>query len=149
MKIPPLYLFHPIAVHFPIALLSIGFFAAFLAGLLRKRAAFTWIDDAASWLLWLGTLGAWAAMGLGLLAEDKAPHVPEAWEVLSDHKTHAFWTVGVFSVLSIWRIFRKKDFKPQLIAWALCLGLLLSTAYLGGRLVFDFGMGVVKVGWSG
>jgi uncharacterized membrane protein len=81
-------------------------------------------------------------MALGLLAEDKAPHVPLAWEVLADHKTRAFWTVGAFSVLSIWRITRRKDHKSQLAAWALCLGLLLSTAYLGGRLVFDFGMGV-------
>lgn len=88
-------------------------------------------------------------MGLGLLAEDKAPHVPEAWAVLSDHKTRAFWTVGVFSALSLWRILRKKDRLPQTLLWAAALGLLLSTAYLGGRLVFDFGMGVVKVGWGG
>ncbi len=149
MEIPPLYLFHPIAVHFPIALLSLGFILALLAGFLRKKEPFKWIDAAVSWALWLGTIGAWSAMGLGLLAEDKAPHVPPAWEVLANHKARAFWTVGVFSLLSLWRIFRKQDKIAQTILWAAALGILLSTAYLGGRLVFDYGMGVVKVGWGG
>ncbi len=143
MTIPPLYLLHPIAVHFPIALLTVGLVTALAAIVLRKKPAFSWLNAAASWLLWSGTLAAWCAMALGLLAEDKAPHVPSAWEILADHKTHAFWTVGIFSVLSIWRMIRQKDYKSQFIAWTICLGILLSTAYLGGKLVFDFGMGVV------
>ena len=140
---PPVYLFHPIAVHFPIALLSVGLAVALSSILLKDKPRFSWLNDATSWLLWIGTLAAWCAMALGLLAEDKAPHVPPAWEVLADHKMRAFWTVGAFSVLSIWRMIHRKDHKAQLFAWALCLGLLFSTAYLGGKLVFDFGMGVV------
>lgn len=143
MKIPPVYLFHPIAVHFPIALLLLGFFTALLSLSPRQKEKRPWLNAAAAWLLWLGTIAAWCAMGLGLLAQDKAPHVPPAWEVLADHKARAFWSVGAFSVLSLWRAWRKQDEKSQLLAWVLCLALLLSTAYLGGKLVFDFGMGVV------
>ena len=72
---PKLYLLHPAVVHFPIALLIVGFAGA-LAGFFSER----WVRraDAVSWLLWLGTASAWVAMGLGLLAARTAPHVPPA-----------------------------------------------------------------------
>jgi len=73
----PWHLLHPAAVHFPIALLSLGWVFAAAAEL--RGAKSPWAEPAARWTLWLGTLSAWAALGLGLLAEETAPHVPAAW----------------------------------------------------------------------
>lgn len=134
------YYLHPIAVHFPIALLTTG-----LAALLAARAGKgpPWLSQASFWLLWLGTLAAWAAMGLGLLAEETAPHVPEAWETLAEHETLAYWTVGLFSALSLWRWKMPERWEKIFwIAWLAAVGVLIATAFHGGELVFKFGMGV-------
>ena len=134
------YLPHAAWVHFPIALLVTGLAAALLKAVRRGP---DWLEPASAWLLWLGTLAAWVAMGLGLLAEKTAPHVPLAWEELADHKTLGFWTVGLFTALSSWRKFLPEKFPRALVVgWALAVGVLLATAYHGGEVVFTFGMGV-------
>lgn len=133
-----LYHLHPIAVHFPIAFLTLGF--AIGCAAIRDRPA--WLAAASSWLLWFGTVSAWVALGFGLLAQKTAPHVPPAWETLADHKDLAFWTVGMFTFLSAWRLWMKgRCEKIFLIVWLVSLGVLIATAYEGGELVFMFGMG--------
>ena len=133
------YLLHPAVVHFPIVLLLTGLAAACAFTVSKGRA---WLADAASWLLWLGTASAWVAGGLGLLAEKTAPHVAPAWETLADHQTLAYWTVGLFTALSLWRIF-SRDRAPRLflVAWFAAAAVLLATAYEGGELVFTHNMG--------
>ena len=133
------YLLHPAVVHFPIDLLITGF-AGELASVVNERWAKR--ADAVSWLLWLGTASAWAALALGLLAERTAPHVPPAWETLANHETLAWWTVGVASALSLWR-WRRPQWRQALfrLLWLIALGLLLATAYEGGELVFTHNMG--------
>ena len=134
-----LYHLHPIAVHFPIAFLTLGF-AVGCAASARNRPA--WLSEAASWLLWLGAVSAWTALGLGLLAQKTAPHVPPAWETLADHKELAFWSAGLFTFLSAWRIWMQGRYeKTFLILWLASLGVLIATAFEGGELVFIFGMG--------
>ena len=101
------------------------------------------LKQPAAWLLWLGTLSAWAALGLGLLSEKTAPHVPPAWETLAEHEELAWWTVGLFTGLSAWRWWKpEKGEKLFLLAWAAAAGVLFATAWHGGELVFKFGMGV-------
>lgn len=140
MTMPPLYLLHPAAVHYPIALLTVGLAAAILDAVSRRR--WNWLADAVSWLLWLGATSAWVAAGLGYLAANTAPHVPPAWETLADHQTLAYWTVGLFTLLSVWRAFlRERRPKLFLLAWLIAAGVLLATAYEGGELVFTHNMG--------
>lgn len=141
-----LWLLHPMAVHFPVALLITGF-------ALHARAVWKgggeWTGPASQWLLWLGTAAAWVTLGLGLLAERTAPHVPSAWEVLAEHETLAWWTCGVFTVISslaVW-LLRKGTGAPRwgrlLLTglWLAGLGALAYTADHGGRLVFEHNMG--------
>ncbi|MBI4423613.1 MAG: hypothetical protein HY554_07800 [Elusimicrobia bacterium] len=140
------HLLHPMVVHFPIALLLTGAAARLWSG--RRRAP-GWLEDASTALLWLGAASAWAALGLGHLAEDSAAHVPPAWRVLHDHEGAAWWTAGWFTALSAAELWRRRLPVPRpyaraatLAAWLLGLALLGRTAYLGGELVFRFGMGV-------
>ncbi len=141
------YHLHPVAVHFPLALLSVGLLAAIVEGARGKPA---WLAEAVSWLLWLGTVSALAAVGLGHLAEETAPHVPSAWEILYDHENLAHWTAGLFAVLSLGRYWlRHRIKKPPrwasavfVVGWLLASGLLGYVGHLGGELVFTHGMGV-------
>ncbi|OGR91378.1 MAG: hypothetical protein A2V88_16855 [Elusimicrobia bacterium RBG_16_66_12] len=133
-----LYHLHPAAVHFPIALLALG---AAAAALRLRKASPEWLAQAESWLLWLGTLSAWATLALGLLAAKTAPHAALAWEVLADHETLAWWTCGAFSALSGLRFFEKRRWL-QLSLWAAGLALLVATAMHGAELVYGYGMGV-------
>ncbi|MBI4061784.1 MAG: DUF2231 domain-containing protein [Elusimicrobia bacterium] len=141
-----LYHLHPAVVHFPIALLTLG---AAVAGLRLRRNAPGWLMAAESWLLWLGTLSAWAALGAGALAEQSAPHVPLAWEVLAEHEELAWRTCAIFSALSGLRLFAvragrdaEKIRAAQVLLWMIGFGLLAATAMHGGELVYGFGAGV-------
>ena len=85
------------------------------------------------------------AVLLGLLAEDEAPHVPAAWDVLADHKALGISTAGAFTFLSLWRIFSpRKGELVFLLLWVAAAGLLTVTGEYGGWLVYHFGMGLVK-----
>ena len=139
VSLPSPYLLHPAAVHFPIVLLTGGWAAGFLS----RRAE--WLAKPASWLLWLGTVAAWVTLGLGLLAEETAPHVPAAWQPLSHHETLAFWTVGLFTALSLWRWRMGRRWEGWfLLLWFAACGVLVATAFEGGELVFSHGMGVTN-----
>ena len=61
---------HPLFVHFPIALLNAFFLMELLGVLLKKEG----MRNAASWMLYLGTLGAAAAVIAGLQAASTASH---------------------------------------------------------------------------
>lgn len=139
-----LWLLHPKAVHYPVALLTLGWAAA-AAAFLRGRPA--WLGEAAAWLLWLGTAAAWAALGLGLLAEATVPHVPAAWRAMGEHETLAWWTAGLFSALSLLRLWldrrqRRRGWESAFLAgWLGAAAALAATAHEGGELVYRFGVG--------
>ena len=135
----PVYLLHPMVVHFPIALLVLG-----LAGGLwsETSSAPAWLRPALPWTLWGGTAFLWLALALGLLAEHAAPHVPAAWKVLAAHKQQAWITAFAFSALCLARVWAKERGRRWILAaWALALASLVFTAHLGAQLVYVFGLG--------
>lgn len=133
------YLLHPAAVHFPIALLLLGLAAG---GISKTAFAPAWNTQAVSWLLWLGTASAWLALGLGVVAQRTAPHVPLAWEVMEQHRSLAWYSVTAFTLLSIWRfVWGRKLEWAFLCLWLVAAVLIVWTGLAGGRLVFEFGLG--------
>ena len=134
--------FHPLVVHFPIALLltSVGLDAA---ALVLRRPAWHRI---ALWNLTLGTLGAGAAVLTGLQAEDVAKHSFEIWQIMQLHKRLGITTL-ILGLMGTGSRFGKRD---QLSAQGRLFALLLAVAmvgtlswgaYLGGRMVYEFGVG--------
>lgn len=135
----PAYLLHPMVVHFPIALLTLGLVGGLVNATGRSPA---WLEGALPWILGLGLMSLWAALGLGLLAERLAPHVPPAWRVMAEHRRDAWITAWAFSALGLawaWAAGRARSW--LLAGWVMALFLLVMTAHLGAQLVFQYGLG--------
>lgn len=147
---------HPLVVHFPIALLLTA--AVFDAACLIFRR-FLWLDRAATALLALGGATLGAAYLTGQRAADTAGAVTGAAQgVLAEHKDLALLTLGATAAAIVMRLFvswlGRDDLEVhigifRLLALILVFGvvfLLVLTAHHGGRLVFDFGIGVSHAG---
>jgi uncharacterized membrane protein len=100
----------------------------------------------ALWNLALGTLGAGAAVLTGLQASEVAKHTFEIHRVMELHKRLGITTLILGSLAIAWRLWKR----DRLARWArvvTLLGMLAMAvtlaygAHLGGRLVYEFGVG--------
>jgi uncharacterized membrane protein len=100
------------------------------------------------WLQLGGTFGLVVAIVTGLLARESVlPLASGAEGALMLHEESAFVTGGLLLLLFLWRVARKTALPPGrertfLALYLLGVSLLLLTGWLGGDLVFRFGVGV-------
>ena len=133
---------HPLVVHFPIALLLTGAGLELLAWIFKRPG----LRTVALWNLSLGTLAAGAAVWTGLRAEDVAKHSFEIWQVLELHERLGISTLILGVMVVSWRLARRDQlsdrarFLTRVLMLAM-VGTLICGAYLGGRLVYEFGVG--------
>ena len=136
---------HPIIVHFPIALLLTSVFFDFLA-LLKPQSA---LQPAAFYLLVLGVVfGIWA----GISGDSAARTLSESHHFHPDIQIHADFgngTIWLSILLLLCRTYftiRRRFFSGFKIAYLILslvtASLLSITGYLGGKLVFEHGLGV-------
>jgi len=143
---------HPAVVHFPVGLLLTA--AAFDAGCLVFRR-YLWLDRTAAALMTIGGITLGAAYLTGeRAAEAAAPVTGIAQGVLADHEDLALLTLWAWSGAVVLRLFvtwlGRDDLEVQLgifrlAALVLVFGaaaLLVLTAFHGGQLVFNHGIGV-------
>lgn len=133
---------HPAIVHFPIALLS-------LAAALRLWlvvAPRPWLEPAARLCLWTGSIAVAAAV---LSGQAGVPGwIPEAAQaVLAQHQQLGFATLLWYGGLSLWELrwLRSTGSRThRVLALAHLLGILVlyATAFFGGKLVYEFGVGI-------
>ena len=93
---PNIGIYHPVVVHFAIALLIAGALFRWIS--LSGRAAFT--GPAASVLLLVGTLSAAVAVQSGLDAHGPAERIPGARGIVQDHEQAGIWARNVFLVVA-------------------------------------------------
>lgn len=134
---------HPLIVHFPIAFLT-GFFLLELIGVVLKQPGLRY---GASWMLYLGTLGAIAAAIAGLVAADTVPHGSGVHEIMEWHERLGLTIAGLSSVLAIWRLLGRERISAMAEALHLFVGAMVVTAIvfaadLGGLMVYQHGVGV-------
>jgi uncharacterized membrane protein len=135
---------HAMIIHFPIALLMIGFLSEIIS-LFTKKDFF---KTAAFYLLILGALGAITAYITGGYAGEGIEEGP-LLDPMNLHKQAALFTIWISIIIVLFKstIFYFKSHK----SWAKGIGFLLymflviavaRTGYLGGQLVFSHGAGV-------
>ncbi len=136
---------HPMLVHFPIALLIIGFLSD-LAGLLLKRQ---FLSSAGFYLLILGTLSLVAAYISGNAAGEGLAEEGPLKKALDMHEGAAELTLWTMVCAAIFRLgmqlTKRTQTKWRWIAVGFFLVGVLSvarTGYYGGRLVFNHAAGV-------
>ena len=136
---------HPMIVHFPIALLIVGFLADAVGVILKKE----FFSKAGFYLLILGTLGVVAAYISGNIAGDgitEAGSLKQALETHEDAATLTLWLMVGTALIRIALQFTKKYVGAfRWVALLLFLVGVLSiarTGYYGGELVFKHAAGV-------
>jgi uncharacterized membrane protein len=130
---------HPMMIHFPVAA---------LLGLVASDIAYLWLGDpfwarASLWLVGVGAFGGWIASLAGLVDLLTVTSIRQkitAW-------CHAIIAVMMLSLASLNWLLRYAGPEHGMERWGLYLSLLTAAliavaAYLGGRLVYEHGVGV-------
>jgi uncharacterized membrane protein len=135
---------HPMLVHFPIALIIIGFISEVLSIFLKNEK---WLSKTSTYLMFLGTLAAIAAWTTGELFTDH-PEGGKMLPVFEKHENAAVFTMAVMSLATIIKLIliylKKEESKLKWVVtglWFLAFCLVSYTGYLGGSLVYEFMLG--------
>ena len=135
--------FHAAVNDLPAALLFVTVLFD-IAAWVTKRGS---LKSAALWTLWAGVIGGWVAVLAGLQAEHVIEHGEAIHELMEQHERQALVTMGFFTVVLLWKLYRRFDVPrvEELVLRGLSvLGFigLLYTAAAGGKLVFEHAAGV-------
>jgi len=135
---------HAMIIHFPIALLMVGFFSEVIA-LFSKKEFFRY---AAFYLLLLGALGAIAAYLTGSYAGEGIEEGPlkNPMELHEEAATITLWLAIITALFrAVIFYFKYNRFWVRwfgIILFATLVGSVARTGYLGGQLVYSHGAGV-------
>lgn len=135
---------HAMAVHFPIALLIIGFLAEVISLFIQKK----FFKQAAFYLLITGTFGTVATYLSGNAAGQGMEEgtLGKAIELHEQAATIALWLTiftAVFYVVVFFLKYSKNWVRiAGIILFASVVGAIARTGYLGGQLVYKHGAGV-------
>ena len=135
---------HPMIVHFPIALIIVGFIAEVISLFFKSEKC---LSKTGFYLMMLGTLAAIAAWSTGQLFTDH-PDEGEILPVFAIHRLGAWITMIVMIIGSAFRIWlmvkKKEESKLKWIAFGFYLfgfAAVSLTGYMGGIMVYDFIIG--------
>lgn len=140
---------HPLLVHFTIALLltATGFF---IVG--RLFAARQWSNDlimVARWNLWLGALITLGTVAAGIYAYNTVAHDTPSHAAMTDHRNWALPTAAAFLALALWSLWewhKRRGVSPAFLAGLiLAAGALGVTGFKGAEVVYRHGLGVMSL----
>jgi uncharacterized membrane protein len=134
---------HAALNHLPVALLLVTVLFDTGAWITKRES----LRAAALWTLWAGVIGGWAAVVAGLQAEEVIDHGNAIHDIMEPHQTLALVTMGVFTVVLVYKLFRRGHLSrmEEPLSRALSfVGLitLIWTAMLGGNMVYEHAAGV-------
>src|SRR2546427_132440 len=135
--------FHAAVNDLPAALLFTTVLFDVAAGL-TKRAS---LQAAALWTLWAGVVGGWVAVLAGLQAEKVIEHGEAIHDLMETHETLALTTMGIFTAVLAWKLFRHArlsgggELGLRGLSLAGVVGI-IWTAVLGGQVLFEHPAGI-------
>jgi uncharacterized membrane protein len=140
---------HPLVVHFPIALILSATALLLAARLLRSEALAASAATVGTWNLCLGAAAALFALATGLSAVLDLDVSAAARQAISLHLKWAMLTTLLMVLLAVWRgagsAARSRPSWIFLIVLIAASAALSFTAYRGAKNVFEYGIGVKKI----
>lgn len=139
---------HPIFVHFTVALLSLSVGLFVLTPFMKPPLQEQW-RVVARWALWFGAGFTVITALTGLYAYNTVAHDTPSHAAMTDHRNWAIATIILFFSIAVWSIVRVRRQQVLgsffVIAMVIAGGLLASTAWRGGEVVYRYGLGVMSL----
>lgn len=129
---------HPSVVHYPIAFLPVAIGADLLGRLTGSRKLMNFGKAA----IGIAAAGAAVAATTGLIAQQEVNADGEALDMLITHRNLNLAATVVATAMATWRGAREKPSASYLTLGVASTALVYYTAYLGGHMVYQFGVGV-------
>jgi uncharacterized membrane protein len=144
---------HPIFVHFTVALFSTSVGLYTLVYLFNNFRIFPKVsldlEVSARWCLWLVGIIVIGTVLAGLYAYNTVKHDGTSHLAMTNHRNWALPTAATMVLVALWSLWRTYKQKSITITFIVALfivqGLLLSTAWRGGELVYRYGLGVMSL----
>ena len=138
--------FHAAVNDLPAALLFVTVLFDLGAWLTKRES----LKAAALWTLWAGVIGGWIAVIAGLQAEEVIEHGEAIHELMETHETLALTTMGIFTAVLAWKLFRRAKLTRAEEAGLRVLSVaglvtVIWTGVIGGKLVFEHAAGIPNV----
>lgn len=137
---------HPFVDHFTVSLIVVAVLFEIAASILPARV---WLRYTALTLLILGTLASFGSQVTGGWEAERVwdSLTEPGKELLRRHGWWGHWLPYVFAVLVLWRLlvqftgFAARTRPVYVIVAIITVGLILYQGFLGGDLVYDYGVG--------
>lgn len=140
---------HPIFVHFTVALFTVSTIFYFLAASTKKFKFNHEFLIVARWCLWLAVIVTIATIIAGFIAYYSVAHDTPSHMAMTVHRNWAIATSITILILACWSWLRyRADKKPSvlfILSMLMGFGLLLVTAWHGSELVYRHGIGVMSL----
>lgn len=140
---------HPLFVHFPIALLSMATLFFVAVKFFSHHSIQGQLRVLAYWNLWLGTGFAVIAAIAGWFAYNSVAHDTPSHTAMTDHRNWALVTLAVYILISLWSVKHHKrtsDIGLNFIfIMIMAFVLLTSTGWRGSEVVYRYGLGVMSL----
>ena len=140
---------HPLFVHFTVALLIIAATIHLLSHFLPNGELASQLTIVARWNLWLGVGLTLLTVAAGWYAYNTVGHDTTSHIAMTEHRNWAMVTLALFLSVAGWEYYLTRRGKGR--GWlftgllVIAAGLLLSTAWHGGELVYRYGLGVMSI----
>ena len=141
---------HPIFVHFTVALLIVAaalhLFSHFVS---NNNALKNQITITARWNFWIGVGFTFLTVAAGWYAFNTVAHDTPSHLAMIEHRNWALLTFAVILGIASWEYYLQRHGKGK--SWLftglmlVAASLLLSTAWHGGELVYRYGLGVMSM----
>ncbi len=140
---------HPMLVHFPIALFTTSFLLFAIGTLCSKKTYSSMFLNAGHLNLWLGACFLVLTLLAGWHAYNTVSHDGQSHAAMTDHRNWALATASLWTILTFWSALRyRKSIDmgfPFILVMLIASGMLATTGYKGADIVYRYGLGVMSL----
>ena len=140
---------HPIFVHFTVALLIVATAIHLLSRFMPNCELRNQLTIVARWNLWIGAMVTLLTVAAGWYAYNTVNHDAPSHIAMTGHRNWAMATLALFLGVASWQYYLSRQGKNKSWLFTILLAIaaifLLSTAWRGGELVYRYGLGVMSL----